>query len=53
MRWLGTDRPSFTISQEMLSRYRRLLAEMDAGRCRPVKGIYRTDAVEFTFDGEK
>jgi hypothetical protein len=53
MQWLGTDRPSFSISQEMLPRYRRLLSEIDAGQCRPVKGLYRTDAVEFMFDGEK
>ncbi|WP_327210658.1 hypothetical protein [Rhizobium leguminosarum] len=53
MRWLGTDRPSFSISQEMLPRYRRLLAEIDAGRFLPVKGVYRPDAVEFIFDGGK
>lgn len=51
MRWLGTDRPSFTVSQGMLPRYRRLLSTIDAGRYKSVRGMYRADAVECVFDG--
>jgi hypothetical protein len=51
MRWLGTDRPSFTVPHDLMPRYRRLLSEIDAGRYKCVRGVYRADAVECVFDG--
>lgn len=53
MAWLGTDRPSFSVSQEMMPRYRRVLAAIDAGRYDAVRGMYRPGTSEFVFDGKK
>lgn len=53
MEWLGTGRPSFTLAEDKLPSFRRLLSEIDAGKYTKIIGAYRPEVSELAFDGTK
>jgi hypothetical protein len=50
-RWLGTDKPLFTVPEERLREFRGLLNAWRFAQPNPIRGFYRPDKVEYVFNG--
>lgn len=50
--WLGTDKPLFTVPEELIADFRGLLRRWDFNRFRIVSDYYRPGKKEYVFNGQ-